>query len=306
MSTASSSIHPISFVSQSQITGPVAAPRGTSGNPIHYLLSIAVLGDLRGSPEAASYSTDVGKWIERFDDFVRGILGFESGNNLFLAVGRTIAFLGDAAIEAKSEQLALCELGRKLGYMSSVRINVSAAAADIQDYRELIAGPAISTIMLDARDGLNDLPLDTLHRLVLLVIEAGKALSLIGSPLYWLDSGVLGLQEMNGTTFNMSFTNEQRARTEIVSLVDPCASRFQIFVSASGEIYPCQGLIGIPTASIGHILVPPEESFSIVDWFRLDHWARNGPMLSTGSSESTMNALPYICRSHRESYLASR
>ena len=297
------SIHGISVVPHCQ--GRPAGPRAPSGNPFQYFRSIVVLGDLCSTIEAAPYASHVSKWIESFDAFLRQKLGFDSGHNLFLATRRTIVFCGNAVLKARAEQLALCELGKKLGYATSVRITVVDALADSQAYWELIAPTsAVSTVILDAPEPPSGEPSDGVNRLVLRVIEAGKALSLIGSIPYWLDSGVLGIQETNGTTFTMCGVSQQKARADTVGLVDPCASRFQIFINNVGELFPCQGLVGIPAARIGHISAPLEKSFSVVDWPQLDEWARNGP-LSGRSSEPPITALPPVCRRHREELSAA-
>jgi len=276
-------------------------PKSSSRNPLQYFRSIVILGDLNSTIPTALDANRLGNWIERFDVFQRQKLGFDQGNNLFLAVGRTISFCGDAVLSAKVEQLALCELGRKLGYATSVRIAVSDALADPHAYRDLVAQEsAFATVLLDAGQRTSVDPSEAVNRLVLRAIEAGKSLSLIGSIPYWLDSGVLDLQELNGTSFSMSGVSEQKARADIVALVDPCSSRFSIFISNTGEIFPCQGLVGIPAGSIGHISAPLNNIFPGADWPQLDEWARNGPTPSGRSSEPSISALPPVCRNHRE------
>lgn len=281
--------------------GRTAGPKALSRNPLQYFRSIVILGDLRSTIPNDLYARRLGSWIEQFDVFQRQQLGFDRGKNLFLAVGRTISFLGESVFSAKAEQLSLCELGKKLGYATAVRIRVSDALTNPQAYRDLVAPEsAISTVLLDAGQRLCAESPDAIHQLVLRVIEAGQTLSLIGSIPYWLDSGVLDLHALNGTAFSICGVSEQKARADAVALTDPCASRFQIFIAHTGEIFPCQGLVGIPAGNIGHIAAPLENILSIADWSRLDEWARNGPTLSDRLSQPPISPLPPVCRNHRE------
>lgn len=288
-------------LSTNQSTGKMASPKESSGNPFQYFRSIVVLGNLRSTIQNASYATQLGDWIERFDAFQRQQFGFNQGKNLFLAVGRTILFVGEDVLSAKSEQLALCELGKKLGYATSVRITVLAALANPEAYGELVSPEsAVPSVMLDSQQQSHADSSDAVNRLVTQTLRVGKSLSLTGTIPYWLDAGVLDLPEMNGTTFNMFGAPAQKVKTGMGAIVDPCAVRFQVFVGNTGEIFPCHGLVGIPAGSMGHISAPPKQIFSVTDWSQLDEWARYGPMSSDRSPEPPISPLPSVCRNHRE------
>jgi hypothetical protein len=279
----------------------MASPKESSGNPLQYFRSIVVLGSLRSTIQNASYATQLGGWIERFDAFQRQQFGFNEGKNLHLAVGRTILFVGDDVLSARSEQLALCELGKKLGYATSVRITVLDALANPEAYGALVSPEsAVPSVMLDSQQLAHADSSDAVHRLVTQTLRAGKSLSLTGTTPYWLDTGVLDIPEMNGTTFTMFGAPAHKVKAGMTALADPCAVRFQVFVGATGEIFPCHGLVGIPAGSIGHIAAPPEKIFSIADWSQLDEWARYGPMSPDRSPEPPINPLPSVCRNHRE------
>ncbi len=282
--------------------------RGTGRNPAplpKYFRSIVVLGNLHASIDGDTYANQLSRWIERFNAFSRLQFGFDHGQNPLLAASRTILFMGDDVLSATNEQLALCSLVRRMGFASTVRIPVAEALARPGAFSELLAPEsAVSTMLLDSRThAAVDSPSE-LKMLVSECVRAGKALSLTGTISYWLDSGLLADQGVNGDGFSLGVISGQNDTRPTVSTFDPCASRFQVFISESGGLFPCQGLVGTSFGQIGHITAQNPNIFSVTDWAELDGWAKHGPS-TDGATTHPPGVLPVICRRHRK-YLERR
>lgn len=283
-------------------------PATGPGLTLQYFRSIIVPGKIRHMIPAGPFAAELSEWLKRFSEFQKRELGFDRGNNLHLLTGRNLLFLGEDILLATSTITSLAQTGNALGYATTIRIRLKDALDNVLAFDDLLRPEsAISSIILDSQGRPPDDSPTIIEPIVNRLLSAGKNLSLMGSVSYWLGSGILDGQEINGHGFSISAIPTASASAPAVKSADPCASRFQLFISEAGDVFPCQGLMGIPSCRLGNISLRADDPVFSDDWGNFAHWAKNGPARETGLAEPTATPpLPMICRLHQSQIQQTR
>ena len=269
------------------------------------------------SPDLERGADWLGEWIAWFLQH-NGIL---EGRNLHMLYDRSVAVLGRGALERRSEIGRLSAVAQEHGatFASELCLTDCLKAADA--YAELIQQGLLKSIIFNP-DGYHDE-----GGRALAVVEAavrhGVAVILLGSPSFWDNAGVLESTVVNSSNFRIvpagdlwnSETNvptkledSDLARTELpitgagtAWTFSPCDTKFAIYVTPDGELYPCLGLIGCEQWCMGSIDQRPEESRFATDEMLtvLSRWGGEGPDLGTmRTSTEHRTYLPRICSAH--------
>jgi hypothetical protein len=165
---------------------------------------------------------------------------------------------------------------------------------------------------------------------VLAIVEAairhGAAVILLGLPSFWNIVGVLGSPIVNSCNFRIvpgeglwkpkpdavteatasDWTGAVELRATDATTTwafSPCETKFAVYVTPAGELYPCLGLIGCEQWCMGSIDQRPEESRFATDEMLtvLSRWGVQGPELdATPPLADSLSHLPRICVAHSQ------
>ncbi len=271
-------------------------------------------------------------WLDRWLTWFLAHNGILSGRNLHMLYDRSVSALGPAALSQRHQISRIAQVAARHGATFACELYVSDCLRQPDDFDELLRAGVLKSVIFNpdgcsaAEDGEG----------VCAVVEAaarlGIAIILVGVPGFWTDVGVLDSPILNSGNFRIipaqgqwrpgsrppagrparkSRRSEEapEAALSTARLGSPCDVRFAVYVTATGDLYPCLGLVGCEQWCMGTIDSPPEESRFAADsdLATLAGLARRGPDLSAAPSP-TMNDdlvhLPRVCAVHRGLMLA--
>jgi hypothetical protein len=135
------------------------------------------------------------------------------------------------------------------------------------------------------------------------------SLGLIGPVAYWRELGLLGGRSLN----RANITVYPRSPRELAEMpvpqtpVRPCFGRFRVYVDVDGAMYPCLGMLGVESASLGTVFDAFDDTGlgGRAGGLDLSGLARRGPALADPGLDaaSRQSALPTICERHRMALL---
>ena len=129
-------------------------------------------------------------------------------------------------------------------------------------------------------------------------------LSFIGSVSFWLDTGLSRSQILGETIYDI-IPHLKKFNRHFWGEYNPCAKRFMFVINSDGLIYPCMGLVGIDSCSIGTIQQPLPVVWEAMKHhsLNLDSLARIGPNIDKFKIASEGVNLGSVCQAHRHEYM---
>jgi hypothetical protein len=285
------------------------------------LLELNEAGDEFSTPSSA-----LADWIGRYDDWWKRASGVIEGRNLHLLYGRNISAFGSNILSLPRALEELLRATTRRGCSFLLRARVDECLQFRSELQEISAG-GVHTIILDARDCEQS---EESRAPTLSLVEelVGKKLTiaLMGPIGFWKAAGVVNSPTLDATNFQLIPATQKSQVAEIVrqskekrlkpvaarrpepyrepapSGFDPCWNRFQVFVTPDGHLYPCNGLIGSASCSLGTIHDALEDTGLGGEGrhpLALDELAVRGPRLPAAAALSEYSDLPLVCANHR-------
>lgn len=248
-------------------------------------------------------------WLDKWLAWFLQRNGVLDGRNLHLLYDRSVSVLGPGALRYPEEISGLAVVAATHGATFACELHLPDCIDMQETYRNLLAGGRLKSILFNPLNW----PADAAPQSGLEVVEAaarsGAALILLGSPEFWGRLGVLESTVVNAANFRIvpghqpwydgAVTDRQDHRGGHFS--SPCETRFAVYVTPAGDVYPCLGLIGNRRWRIGAIESEPQDSGFLADskiQF-LQAWADNGPELGDMAPATDATHLPLVCAVHR-------
>ena len=242
-------------------------------------------------------------WVNRYDDWYRSSVGGDRSLGLSLTYHRELAIVGEAplALADRLLQVAASCKGRGIGF--SVTLQLDRALAQRDAVEQLIGSGLLSSVGYFAPEDDDSDPAQV-RDLIEHSLRAGVLVGLIGPVAYFYNLGILDSPHYNAASTTIHpRTLAALAQPVHRSPVQPCFSRFRVYIDELGDLYPCLGLMGVDAARLGSVFQPFPQTVlggnaTVLDLPRL---ATAGPDL-TGMDRTlpTETGLPWICERHRE------
>ena len=161
-------------------------------------------------------------------------------------------------------------------------------------------------LVIDASEATStSLPPNFLISLVESLVLKKIRLTFIGSVSFWLDSGISRSQVVGETVYDIVPKLRERKRN-CWGDYNPCTKWFGFVVNYDGLIYPCMGLVGIESCSIGTIQQPLPVVWETMKChsLNLEQLARQGPKLDLVNVASEGLNFGSICEAHRHEIIS--
>ena len=241
-------------------------------------------------------------WVTRYDDWYRTSVGARS-QGLSLTYHRELAIVGEAPLALADRLLQVAASCKSRGIGFSVTLQLERAVAERSAVEQLIGSGLLSSVGYFAPEDDTSDPAQV-RDLIEHSLRAGVLVGLIGPVSYFYNLGILDSPHYNAA----STTIHPRTLAALAppvhrSPVQPCFSRFRVYIDELGDLYPCLGLMGVDAARLGSVYHPFEQTVlggaaTVLDLPRL---ATSGPGLA--GMDRTLPAqtgLPWICERHRD------
>ena len=272
------------------------------------------------------------QWLDEWLTWFLAHNGILSGRNLHMLYDRSVSALGPGALSQRHQISRIAQVAARHGATFASELYVSDCLRQPDDCEELLQAGVLKSVIFNpdgcsaAEDG------ESVCAVVEAAAELGIAVILVGLPSFWKDVGVLDSPILNAGNFRIipaqgqwrpgnrtsaarpagkSCRNGERPAAALSTawLCSPCEGRFAVYVTATGTLYPCLGLVGCAQWCMGTIDSPPEESRFAADaeLAVLAGLASRGPDLSAAASVTVNDDLvhlPRVCAVHRGLVLA--
>lgn len=300
-------------------------------NPVFYqeFRSITLLLESRENEGKLSIPLNViTNWLSRYDSWWTKVTGINRGKNLHLLYGRYLTCTGPRLLRFTRELLDIALFSSRMGYIYSLKVDLYESVEQRKLFNQLMNSGHVDVISIEVNTMKKKHEFSKYLSLIEAIIKKGISLNLLGPVNFWKKVGILDSPILNSSCFRIippmskkieylnyqrrstfnepTISNRNRKGKYFIYSFNPCSERFQIYISPFGDLYPCKGLIGIPSCKIGTIYDNIESTVfgggkdNILDFRNL---AKNGPKLEFDETISDYQGLPPICFFHRNSIL---
>lgn len=246
-------------------------------------------------------------WIERFDRWYKGAIGCDRHQRLHLLYHRDVTLVGDRLLDHVGAIDPIARKAAELGFGFSITIPLGEAVAGERRMLDLLDCPGISTVAVSVSADEQVADRDTLARILSAIVRSKQHIAFIGAYDRIRDLGLLDCPDVLSAQITVHPKDEATSdRLRVPSHpVAPCFARLRVYVDTTGEIFPCLGLVGIPSARLGSIDDPIERTvFGGRPYpLCLDRLARTGPDLALPEPAQRFTGLPWVCERHRRELL---
>lgn len=235
-------------------------------------------------------------WLNRFDSWYKNETGINDGNNLHFSYHREIYISGYRLLESITALEKFFSSCSHLDVYSCLRISLEECYEFYSDFDEIIRKFNLSSIVIEADDiSLEKYQSNFLISLVEKLTLNRINLSFIGSIPFWLQKGIGRSQTLNSSVYNI-IPQSKKLKRHFFGTHNPCAKKFMFVIDYDGLIYPCVGLLGIDSCSIGKTNDP----LSLV-WKSIKHHSLNIEKLAYQGPNLDLQAENFssICEAHR-------
>ncbi len=279
-----------------------------------------------GNGAEQSYLDRRVKWLSEWLTWFLQRNGILSGRNLHLLYDRGVSVLGPGALAQRREISRLAAVAGQHGATFASELYLTDCLKGPDGYDELLQAGRLKSIIFNPEGCVVNGKEDTVLAIVEAAISHGTAVILLGLPSFWDAVGALHSQIVNSCNFRIvpseglwepeasaAAEPEGSDRNSDAKLpatgaatawaFSPCDTKFAVYVTPDGELYPCLGLIGCQQWCMGTIDHHPEESRFATD-VKLDvlaRWGGQGPDLgATPPLADNLSHLPRVCAVHRQ------
>ncbi|NES03402.1 MAG: hypothetical protein F6K22_11445 [Okeania sp. SIO2F4] len=246
-------------------------------------------------------SHPIGNWLHRFDEWYKAETGIKDGNNLHLLYKRGVTIFADRLLANISELENLLISCLECDFYVSLKISLGECHEFYSALEKLTENFKNLLLIIDASDpSLTTLQGDFVISLVESMTLKKIHLTLIGSVSFWLNSGISRSQVVGETIYEIMPNLRERKR-RFWGDYNPCTKWFGFVINYDGLIYPCMGLVGIESSSIGTIQQPLPVVWETIKHhsLNLEQLASQGPKLDLVNVASEGLNFRSICEAHR-------
>ncbi len=269
------------------------------------------------------------EWLSSYESWWTKTTGINRGKNLHLLYWRYVTCRGSRLLRFIPELLEIASISSKMGCIFAVEIDLNESLDQRKLFDELINSGKVGELSIDVKITNKKYELAEYLSLIETVVKKGIFLNLMGPLDFWKDLGILDSPVLNSSSFKIIpsmtkkmkyssritqqtlFDSKTRKHTESIGMYsfNPCSERFQIYIAPDGVIYPCKGLIGIPSCMLGTIYDRIENTVlaggkdSHLDFRNL---AKSGPKIQFDDFTSEFGDLEPICFFHRNYILEGK
>jgi hypothetical protein len=216
-----------------------------------------------------------------------------------------------------------------MGCIFAVEIDLNESLDQRNLFDKLVNSGKVGELSIDLKITNKEYKFAEYLSLIETVVKNGIFLNLMGPVDFWKDLGILDSPVLNSNSFRIIppmtkkmkysglitrqplFDSKKRKYAESFGTFsfNPCSERFQIYIAPDGVIYPCKGLIGIPSCMLGTIYDRIENTVlaggkdSLLDFRNL---AKSGPKIQLDDIISEFGDLEPICFFHRNHILEGK
>jgi len=269
--------------------------------------SVTFLLDCSSGGDMLPSTSNIVKWVNSLHEWYLDAVGVPHGKGVHLLYDREVALMGNGILECAEALQKIAAAARAIGIGVSVSIDAEHALSERSYLDWLLAQGKISAVGLIITPSAARARGPEIVRLLDDFSEQSINLGIIAElgPLFEIgvmESEKLSKADLTWYPLDMSgasVTSETNGKPP--QLVRPCFARMRLFVDASGDIYPCLGLVGVAAARVGNIAdalcdtgLGDDLSMAL-----LHHWACHGPDVSNEKLPAPTSGLPAICETHR-------
>lgn len=263
--------------------------------------SVSILLGKKASNVNDEVGHPIGNWLYRFDEWYRAEAGINEGNNLHFLYKREVTISAHRLLAKISELENLLISCLQCGFYVSLRISLEECYEFSSALEKLTEQFKNLLLIIDASQATStSLPANFVTSLVESLVLKKIRLTFIGSVSFWLDSGISRSQIVGETVYDIVPKLRERKRN-CWGDYNPCTKWFGFVVNYDGLIYPCMGLVGIESCSIGTIQQPLPVVWEAMKRhsLNLEQLASQGPKLELANIASEELNFGSICEAHR-------
>ncbi len=263
--------------------------------------SVSILLGKKASNVNDEVGHPIGNWLYRFDEWYRAEAGINEGNNLHFLYKREVTISAHRLLAKISELENLLISCLQCGFYVSIRISLEECYEFSYVLEKLTEQFKNLLLIIDASQATStSLPANFVTSLVESLVLKKIRLTFIGSVSFWLDSGISRSQIVGETVYDIVPKLRERKRN-CWGDYNPCTKWFGFVVNYDGLIYPCMGLVGIESCSIGTIQQPLPVVWEAMKRhsLNLEQLASQGPKLELANIASEELNFGSICEAHR-------
>lgn len=247
-------------------------------------------------------------WLERFDGWYKAAIGSDRNQRLHLLYHRDVTLVGDRLLDHVAGIDRIARHAAALGFGFSITLPLGEAVAAEHRLLQLLECPGVSTVAISVSGDEEVTDPGTLARILSAIVRTKEHIAFIGSYDRISRFGLLDYEGVLSAQITIHPKEEGAAGATLPipsRPVLPCFSRLRLYVDAAGGIFPCLGLVGIPSACLGTVDDPMDRTvfggrpYSLC----LDRLARSGPDLTGPEPAERFTGLPWICERHRRELL---
>ncbi len=241
-------------------------------------------------------------FVPAFDAWFRHTCGLADGHErLHLLYQRELALATALPPRCWSALRPLAQACREAGLGFSMTLDLETSAAELTALAELISEGMVRGICIALPSSSALLVSEPAQQALTLLADSPLALSFTGPLRPLLDSGLLDRAAWNARHIAIDPVRPSSAANPALQH-NPCWRRMRLVVDPRGDLYPCFGLLGVPSARLGHICAPLSSSVlsGRSSALHLRQLATAGPTLRGPSLPDPQAAgMPPICVQHR-------
>lgn len=283
------------------------------GSPMLVQWFRSALFELKVDDRGQDFSVPVAElcgWLRGYDAWYREVSGVSEGFRLEHLYHRSVEIIGTDLLLLGDKLAQIAATCRELGYGFAATFQVGECLIRQKALDRLIECGNLYQL------GLHQPDLDSqaedggaVRKMIEGVLERGVRLGLLGSIAYFSSIGLLNSSVMNRSdvTIYPLGIGTTGAPPAPKNPVRPCFARFRVYVDCEGMIYPCLGLMGIPSGRLGGIREPWGNSVFAgrPTALNLHELATKGPAIVASRLEgNSVRVFPSICEHHRSDLLA--
>lgn len=249
---------------------------------------------------------DIVKWLNSFDEWYRKETGINNSHNLHFLYHRELFISGHRLLANISALEYLLSSSSQLSLLLCLRVYLEECYEFFSELEMLTEQFKPSYMIIDAGEiSYQKYPPNFVISLIEGLALKKIHLSFIGPVSFWLDSGISRSQIVGETIYDI-MPHFKKFKRHFWGEYNPCAKRFMFVINSDGLIYPCMGLVGIESCSIGTIQQPLP-----VVWETMKHHSLNleklapqGPKLELINVASEELNFGSFCEAHRYEILS--
>ncbi|MGD1806930.1 hypothetical protein ACP6PL_16020 [Dapis sp. BLCC M126] len=243
----------------------------------------------------------IGNWLHRFDEWYRAETDIKDGNNLHLLYKRGVTIFAHRLLANISELEKLLISCLHCDFYVSLKVSLEECYKFYSALEKLTDRFKNLLLIIDANDASSKtFPANFCISLVESLTLKKIHLNFIGSVSFWIDSGISRSQIVGETVYEIMPKLRERKR-RFWGDYNPCRKWFNFVVNYDGLIYPCMGIVGIESYSIGTIQQPLPVVWEAMKHhsLNLEQLASQGPKLDLANVVSEELNFGSICEAHR-------